>query len=144
MKLLPNFLLVANSPGFLENLPFFSNGNNKGAEAREALKNACVQDLLEAAKEVGQVGSLASEEDQQRMERLAAKTFAFSEPRPAKYPLEGEHRLVYSAAKGASSGRVFGEVVGKVSQLFQDQDIFYNRVNFGPLQIALQVRVHCY
>jgi hypothetical protein len=73
------------------------------------------------------------------MEELAAAVVPFSVSKtPAKFSLEGEHNLVYSAAPGASSGRVFGNVVGKVSQYFEDEDIFYNRVTFGPLQIALK------
>jgi hypothetical protein len=48
--------------------------------------------------------------------------------------------LVYSAAPGASSGRIFGNVIGRVSQLFEDDEIFYNRVDFGPFQIALRAK----
>lgn len=102
--------------------------------------NDVVLDVLGMAELVGQVGSLASEDNQQKMEDAADKAVPFSEPKPARFPLTGEHRLVYSAAKGASSGRVFGNVVGKVSQFFEDDEIFYNRVDFGPLQIALRAK----
>lgn len=104
-------------------------------------RNDKICQVLNTARIVGQVGSLASEEDRELMEKLAADAIPLSESRePAKYPLTGVHRLVYSAAPGASSGRVFGSVVGKVSQLFEDDEIFYNRVNFGPLQLSLRAR----
>jgi hypothetical protein len=104
-------------------------------------RNAKIYQILDTARAIGQVGCLASEEDQRLIEKLTADAIPLSESRqPAKYPLTGVHRLVYSAAKGASSGRVFGNVVGKVTQLFEDDEIFYNRVNFGPLQISLRAR----
>lgn len=154
MKAISNLLLVFNlqqqtdrrvvSPAtsLLENIPFLSSNplnlnNNKRSQVR---RNELVQELLNKAKEVGQVGSLASEEDRELLEALAEKIVPFSDPNPAKYPLEGEHRLVYSAAPGASSGRVFGNVVGKVTQFFENDQIFYNRVTFGPLMIALQAK----
>lgn len=103
-------------------------------------ESAAVLELLETARRVGPVGSLASDDDQQMMDTLAAKVVPFSRSKPARYPLVGVHNLVYSAAPGASSGRVFGDVVGKVSQFFETDDIFFNRVEFGPLQIALRAR----
>jgi hypothetical protein len=145
MRSLTHLLLVFNlkqqqqpavSVGLFERIPFFSprKPNN------ENQRNEKVQNFLQAALEVGQVGSLASEEEQARMEDLAAEVTPFSDAKPAKFPLTGEHRLVYSAAPGASSGRVFGNVVGKVSQYFEDDEIFYNRVAFGPLLISLKAK----
>mmetsp|Transcript_10505 Transcript_10505/g.26495 ORF Transcript_10505/g.26495 Transcript_10505/m.26495 type:complete len:212 (-) Transcript_10505:81-716(-) len=106
----------------------------------EVERNGKVLKVIETAGAVGQVGYLASEEEQQLMEEVSEDTFALSESKPARFPLTGEHKLIYSAAEGASSGRVFGNVVGKVSQLFEDDEIFYNRVNFGPLQISLRAK----
>lgn len=106
-------------------------------------KNAKVQELFDAITRIGQVGSLASDEDQKLLEELASKVVPYSEPNPAKYPLSGQHTLLYSAAPGASSGRIFGTVVGKVNQFFEDDDIFYNRVEFVHpkfLQIALKAQ----
>jgi len=103
-------------------------------------RNDKVMKVLTTAGIVGQVGSLASEADQELMEEIAMDAVPLSDAKPARIPLTGEHRLLYSAAKGASSGRVFGNVVGKVSQLFEDDEIFYNRVTFGPLQIALRAK----
>jgi hypothetical protein len=107
-----------------------------------------VRELLHAAKEVGQVGSLASEEDQERMITLAQALMTAAgnvtdsaQPSPAllaRYPLAGEHTLLYSAAPGGSSGRLFGNVVGKVTQFFESEQIFYNRVDLGPVRISLQ------
>jgi hypothetical protein len=105
-----------------------------------AERNDKILKVLGTAGVVGQVGSLASEEEQELMEEVAEDIVSLSESKPARIPLTGEHRLIYSAAKGASSGRVFGNVVGKVSQFFEDEEIFYNRVNFGPLQIALRAK----
>jgi hypothetical protein len=99
-----------------------------------------VQVLLDEVAQVGQAGSLASEEERTRLEELAAAVTPLSVDRPARYPLEGEHNLLYSAAPGGSSGRLFGNVVGKVSQLFETDEIFYNRVNLGPVQIALKAK----
>ena len=128
------------SMGFLDRLPFFQGQPGKGDILSED-RNEKILDLLRAASEVGQVGSLASEEDQQKMERLAELAYPLSEfDKPAQVPSAGEHTLVYSAAPGASSGRVFGNVVGKVSQLFENDEIFYNRVTFGPLMVALKAR----
>jgi hypothetical protein len=126
--------------------------NNRRVEEETA---AAVQLLLDEAKTVvGQVGSLATDEQRARMEELALDVIKLSEltrkgiirtkqqrqQQLARYPLVGVHNLVYSAAPGASSGRVFGNVVGRVSQLFEDDEIFYNRVDFGPVQIALRAQ----
>lgn len=89
---------------------------------------------------VGQVGSLASEEERTKLEELSKAAIPLSESKPAKFPLAGEHKLLYSAAPGVSSGRIFGNVVGKVTQFFEDDEIFYNRVSFGPLRIALKAK----
>jgi hypothetical protein len=113
--------------------------NNKNSVER----NDNILKLLDTAGKIGQVGSLASEDDQQLMEDVAKNVaLAFNkESKPARYTLTGEHKLVYSAAPGASSGRIFGNVVGVVSQYFENDDIFYNRVNFGPyIQIALKAK----
>jgi hypothetical protein len=149
MKALSHFLLVFSvqqqsksaSTSFLDRIPFLAPLRTAADTTTTELRNEKLQDLLQAASEIGQVGSLASEDDQKRMEELAAAVIPFSESKtPAKFPLVGEHDLVYSAAPGASSGRVFGNVVGKVSQIFEDEDIFYNRVAFGPLQITLKAK----
>ena len=105
-----------------------------------AERNDKVLKVLDTAGSVGQVGYLASEEEQQLMEDVTEVTFPFSESKPARIPLTGEHKLIYSAAEGASSGRVFGNVVGKVSQLFESDEIFYNKVKFGPLEISLRAK----
>ena len=117
MKALTHLMLLFNvqqqqptsSMSFLDRLPFFQGQPGKGDILSED-RNEKILDLLRAASEVGQVGSLASEEDQQKMERLAELAYPLSEfDKPAQVPLAGEHTLVYSAAPGASSGRVFGK-----------------------------------
>jgi hypothetical protein len=103
-------------------------------------RNEKVQELLGAALKVGQAGSMATEEERSLMESLAKQAVKSTDPKPAKYRLEGVHNLVYSAAPGGSSGRLFGNVVGKVTQVFEDDEIFYNRVQLGPLLISLKAR----
>ena len=113
-------------------------GTDNNAEQR----NDNILKVLDTAGTIGPVGSLASTEEQQLMEDTAKNAIALNkESKPARYTLTGEHKLVYSAAPGASSGRIFGNVVGDVSQYFEDETIFYNRVNFGPyIQIALKAK----
>lgn len=137
-------LLLGGSFNWKQPLQSFSSGIDNtlspSSSSSKAQKNDKILDLLELAQTVGQVGSLASEEDQAKMEAAAAEAIPFSDSKqPAKYPLTGVHNLVYSAAPGASSGKI-GPLVGKVSQFFEDDDIFYNRVAFGPLQIALRAK----
>ncbi|VEU41621.1 unnamed protein product [Pseudo-nitzschia multistriata] len=103
-------------------------------------RNEKLSKVLSTAENIGQVGYLASEEDQLLMEEVAKEAIPFSLDKPGRFQLKGEHQLVYSAAEGASSGRVFGNVVGKVSQLFEDDETFYNRVRFGPLEISLRAK----
>ena len=135
MRFLSNLLLVFNSANF--NVL----NSNPTSLSVKLQRNDKAQELLRAAKEIGQVGSLASEEDQKRMEELAADLVPLSESdKPARFPLEGEHDLVYSAAPGPSSGRFFGNIVGKVTQIFENEEVFYNRVAFGPLQITLRAK----
>jgi len=111
-----------------------------GPNINVAERNDKILKVLDTAGAVGQAGSLASEEDQLKMEEVAKNAIPLSESKPARISLTGEHTLIYSAAPGASSGRVFGNVVGKVSQFFEDDEIFYNRVTFGPLQISLRAK----
>ena len=103
-------------------------------------RNLLMQDLLSAARNVGQVGSLASEQDQEMLVSLAQKLKNASDPKPARRKLAGVHALVYSASPGGSSGRLVGSIYGKVQQTFLDNDdgTFINSVELGPLKIALR------
>jgi len=135
LQLAPKSCDVAErNSNILKGLQLVSKPDNVAERSDKVLK------VLGTAGVVGQVGSLASEEDQQLMETVAEDAIPLSESKPARIPLTGKHKLIYSAAQGASSGRVFGNVVGKVSQLFEDDEIFYNQVDFGPLQIALRAK----
>ena len=116
---------------------------NSVVETQQSGIDEKVEALLNAISEIGQVGSLASEEDQTRIKSLALDVVESNpspEQSPARFTLQGEHTLLYSAAPGGSSGRLFGNVVGKVTQWFEDDEIFYNRVTFGPVRIALKAR----
>lgn len=112
-------------------------------ESQQSSIDKSVEALLFAVKEVGQVGSIATEEEQAQIQLLTQELIEnhpSPEPSPAKFKLKGEHTLLYSAAPGGSSGRLFGNVVGKVTQFFEDDEIFYNRVTIGPVRIALKAR----
>jgi hypothetical protein len=102
-------------------------------------RNEKVLELLSQAKQVGQVGSMATEEERSSMKNLAEAVEKSSDLKPARYPLEGIHKLIYSAAPGGSSGKV-GPFVGKVTQVFEDDEIFYNCVELGPLMISLKAK----
>jgi PAP_fibrillin len=99
-----------------------------------------VEELLSYARKVGPVGSLAAEKEREKVKQLAQKlTNQKGIRRPAKTPLRGTHDLVYSAAPGGSSGRLFGPFYGKVTQEFLDDDqTFVNTVKIGPVEISLQ------
>lgn len=101
-------------------------------------RDVLVQDLLKSARSVGQIGSLASTQDQEMLIQKAKKLVNLSEPNPARVSLEGVHDLVYSAAPGGSSGKLVGPLYGKVQQTFLNDGIFINSVEFGPLKISLQ------
>lgn len=103
-------------------------------------RNVLVQDLLVSARKVGQIGSLASPEDQDMLMEKAKRLVEVSDPSPAQQPLKGVHSLVYSAAPGGSSGRLFGPLYGKVQQTFLDKGKFVNSVEFGPIKISLQAK----
>lgn len=99
-----------------------------------------VEELLAYSRKVGPVGSLATEEEQAKVVELAKQLAKVKgKPSPSKEPLRGVHNLVYSAAPGGSSGRLFGPVYGKVTQEFLDDNVtFINSVKIGPIEIALQ------
>ena len=101
-----------------------------------------VEDLLSVARKVGPVGSLASEEERGQVMELAKSLLSVKgDSSPAKAPLRGVHDLVYSAAPGGSSGRLFGPVYGKVTQEFlDDNETFINAVKIGPIEISLQAQ----
>ena len=103
-------------------------------------KDQIAQELLAYSRKVGPVGSLATEEERQQVAELAKKLSKVrGNPRPSKEPLRGIHNLVYSAAPGGSSGRLFGSFYGKVTQEFLDDNhTFVNAVRVGPLEISLQ------
>ena len=99
-----------------------------------------VKELLELSRKVGPVGSLASETQRAQVNELAQELAKIKgDPKPAKARLRGIHDLVYSAAPGGSSGRLFGTFYGKVTQQFlEDDKTFINSVKVGPLEISLQ------
>jgi hypothetical protein len=138
------------APESLKSLSLSSNG---GAPSRSTVsatsstssatltdRDVLVQDLLKSARSVGQVGSLASTQDQEMLIQKAKKLVDLSDRNPAKVSLQGVHDLVYSAAPGGSSGRLVGPLYGKVQQTFLEHGIFINSVEFGPLKISLQAK----
>lgn len=103
-------------------------------------RDVLVQDLLKSARSIGQIGSLASETDQEMLLKKAKMLSDVSDPKPAQAKLQGVHDLVYSAAPGGSSGRLVGSLYGKVQQTFLEDGIFVNSVEFGPLKIELRAK----
>jgi PAP_fibrillin len=99
-----------------------------------------VEELLSYARKVGPIGSLATEEEREKVKQLTHNLTNRKGIRsPARTRLRGTHDLVYSAAPGGSSGRLFGPVYGKVTQEFlEDDKTFINAVKIGPLEISLQ------
>lgn len=114
-------------------LPFVK---QKEAKISPVDRDFYIQELLEFARRLGPVGVLRSLEEQQRILDASLSAKEYSDANPALIPLNGTHKLVYSAAPGGSSGKI-GPFVGKVSQEFIDDQCFINSVEFGPLRIAL-------
>ena len=108
-----------------------------GSDDFSSQRNRLVTDLLTAAREVGQVGKLASDEDRQRLDDLAQKLRPFSDPRPARISLNGTHSLVYSGSDSGPTAGLVGPFVGEVTQVFWNETVYQNRVKFGPLQVSI-------
>ena len=97
-----------------------------------------VRQVLSLARSLGPVGSLCSQDDQERILQ-AEQALPPVVPAPATtIELQGIHKLVYSAAPGGSSGKL-GPFVGSVTQQFVNATHFINAVDFagGALRIAL-------
>jgi hypothetical protein len=133
-------------PCFVSKRPIFSGAKGRGAElfssstsssAIVTKRDEQVQELLRVARDIGQVGADSSEADQERVASLARKLVPLTDDSPARRPLQGVHNLVYSASKGGSSGKI-GPFVGKVTQEFGEDGIFYNKAQFGPLEVSLR------
>jgi hypothetical protein len=103
-------------------------------------RDAKVKQVLKFAREIGPIGSLASEEDQQKLVSMSKELVEYSDPNPSRIPLYGVHKLVYSASEGASSGRLGPTPFhGNVKQEFRDDNVtFINSVSFGPLEASLR------
>ena len=100
-------------------------------------RDAMMQNFLVQARKLGPVGIDRTEEERLELLTNARAIAKFSDPSPAQYPLSGVHSMVYSAAPGSSSGKLFGPVNGKVLQEYVDDVTFINSVELGPLKIAL-------
>ena len=128
--------------GFSSARPAKARGGNINlhAKATATKKDQVIEDLLNLSRKIGPVGSLASEESRTELNEMAQKlTKLKGDPNPSKTPLRGIHNLVYSAAPGGSSGRLFGPLYGKVTQEFLDDNkTFINSVKIGPVEISLQ------
>lgn len=122
------------------------------ASTTKSLDDALLQ-LLSRARVLGPVGCFCTVEEQKEVLDLARMLGAITESsdlktnrilQPARnLELRGTmHDLVYSAATGTSSGRLFGPVYGIVQQIFADDDssTFRNSVKLGPLKLTLQAK----
>ena len=97
-----------------------------------------ILELLSACRQVGQIGSSATQEERDMLEAKSKAVASLSDPQPARVPLTGLHNLVYSAAPGGSSGKLLGPIYGKVTQEFVDNETFINAVELGPLKLSLR------
>ena len=97
-----------------------------------------VLSLLRQARVLGPVGTFRSSEEQKALLEQALALKPLSDSKPSRTPLEGIHDLVYSAAPGGSSGKLFGPIYGKVTQEFPDEIRFINSVQLGPVKLGLR------
>jgi hypothetical protein len=110
--------------------------------ASQTTRDEAVCKVLDLARQLGPIGALQSPEDQERVLTATQALTEFSDEKPARQKLgrspgEPPHCLVYSSSPGGSSGRLFGNVYGKVTQRFNETN-FVNAVEFGPCKISLQ------
>ena len=106
-------------------------------EDYDSHRQRIITDLLNAARDIGQVGKLASSSDRKRIDELAKTLKPLSDPSPARTPLNGTHSLVYSGSMQGPTAGLVGPFVGKVTQVFWNETVYQNRVQFGPLQISI-------
>ena len=71
----------------------FAKQVNNLCSATSTDRDVLVQDLLKSARSVGQVGSLASTQDQEMLIQKAKKLVNLSDPNPAQVSLRGSARL---------------------------------------------------
>eukprot|EP00978_Attheya_sp_CCMP212_P024329 scaffold76305_cov33-Attheya_sp.AAC.1 len=132
---MPTVSLSSTSQGAME---------TKEAVSEESeTKDGLAQQLLDRIAEVGQIGSVLPLETQEELKQLAAALEPYSDPSPARQPLQGVHHLLYSASQGGSSGALYKDVVvGKVTQTFSNNDetSFINGVQF--LGSLLQIKLY--
>ena len=112
--------------------------NNAFATEPATLRDDKVLDFVKQARAVGPIGINSPEEERKALVSVAKEDIAsLSDKKPARVPLSGLHKLVYSASPGGSSGKI-GPFVGKVTQEFVDDVTFINAVSLGPVKIALR------
>ncbi|EEC43700.1 predicted protein [Phaeodactylum tricornutum CCAP 1055/1] len=119
-------------------LPAFGLGSSALAASTLTEKDELVLSVVLLARTLGPVGVYNSEEEQSKLKQLADQLADFSDPAPALKSLSGRHELVYSAAPGGSSGKLFGPIFGRVTQEFVDDLTFLNAVEIGPLKLSLR------
>jgi len=142
-------------------LPWKSSSTSSTSTSQDELQQQQqqqVRDLLSLARKYGPVGLSRSASEQAQV-LLAARALSSSSSQssssssstktgqarnkkgvniaPARIPLTGVHRLVYSSAPGGSSGKLIGPLAGSVTQTFFNETHFINAMDFGPLQVSL-------
>lgn len=100
-------------------------------------RDQLAQELLQFATEVGQVGKKTTEENRRKMDDLSQKLSVYSDPHPARIPLEDTHTLVYSASEAGPPAGLVGPFVGKVTQIFWNETVYENVVKLGPLRVSI-------
>jgi hypothetical protein len=118
-----------NSPVKAESKVFFDSGTTN--------RDELIQQVLRLGRLYGPIGNRQTDECQAQILEAALALAPFSDPAPARIPLTGVHRLVYSDSTGASSGTLFGPVFGLVTQEFVNATAYINAVTLGPLTLSV-------
>jgi hypothetical protein len=100
-------------------------------------RDELVRHVLRLGRQYGPIGNRQTAECQAQILEAALALEPYSDPAPARIPLTGVHRLVYSDSTGASSGTLFGPVHGLVTQEFVNATAYINAVTLGPLILSV-------
>jgi hypothetical protein len=102
-----------------------------------AQRDELVRQVLRLGRQYGPIGNRQPEQCRAQILEAALALAPHSDVAPARIPLSGVHRLVYSDSTGASSGTLFGPVHGLVTQEFVNATAYIHAVTLGPLTLSV-------
>jgi hypothetical protein len=108
-----------------------------GSGGTTTQRDDLVRQVLRLGRQYGPIGNRQPEQCRAQILEAALALAPHSDPAPARIPLSGVHRLVYSDSTGASSGTLFGPVHGLVTQEFVNATAYINAVTLGPLTLSV-------